>query len=128
VFHSITGCDTMSAFVGRGKRTCWDAWNKFPEATKAFVELFHSPHISDTTLATLQRFVVILYDANCSCSSVNAARGKLFAAKGKPLEHIPPTLDALLQHIKRALYRLVYGVSLCWLNPVCQVRVHGDGG
>jgi len=67
-----------------------------PEATEAFVELFHSPHISDTTLATLQRFVVILYDANCSCSSVNAARRKLFAAKGKPLEHIPPTLDALL--------------------------------
>jgi len=29
VFHSLSGCDTVSAFVGRGRKTCWDTWNKY---------------------------------------------------------------------------------------------------
>lgn len=28
-FHAFTGCDTMSAFVGKGKKTAWQAWNVF---------------------------------------------------------------------------------------------------
>ena len=26
-FHTLTGCDTTSAFAGRGKKTAWDIWN-----------------------------------------------------------------------------------------------------
>ena len=29
-FHTLTGCDTMSAFVGCGNKTAWAAWNSFP--------------------------------------------------------------------------------------------------
>jgi uncharacterized ParB-like nuclease family protein len=25
-FHAFTGCDTVSAFVGKGKKTAWQAW------------------------------------------------------------------------------------------------------
>jgi hypothetical protein len=90
-FHAFTGCDTVSAFVGRGKKTCWEVWMKNPFITPSFIEFFHSPEIvSDACLAALQRFVVLLYDATCPCDSVNAARKKLFASKGKPVEHIPP--------------------------------------
>lgn len=35
--------------------------------------------------------------------SVNAARKKLFAKKGKSIENIPPSLDALIQHSKGAV-------------------------
>ena len=31
VFHSFTGCDTTSAFYGRGKKSAWEAWNCFEE-------------------------------------------------------------------------------------------------
>ena len=32
-FHALTGCDTVSFFGGRGKKTAWDIWNVFPELT-----------------------------------------------------------------------------------------------
>ena len=39
VFHAFTGCDTISSFGGRGKKTAWNTWNVFPEATGAFEDL-----------------------------------------------------------------------------------------
>lgn len=32
-FHAFTGCDTYSCFFGKGKKTAWQAWLCFPEAT-----------------------------------------------------------------------------------------------
>lgn len=32
-FHAFTGCDTVSAFVGKGKKTAWQAWNVFENVT-----------------------------------------------------------------------------------------------
>lgn len=32
-FHAFTGCDTMSTFVGKGKKTAWQAWNVFENVT-----------------------------------------------------------------------------------------------
>ena len=96
----------MSSFVGRGTKTCWDIWKKFPSVTEAFVELFQqSTEISDKVLSTLQRFTVLLYDSSYDCDNVNTARKKLFSSKGKTVENIPPTFDALLQHTRRAVYQ-----------------------
>jgi len=41
MFHALTGCDTVSAFAGRGKRTAWTVWESFPELTKALSEVNH---------------------------------------------------------------------------------------
>ncbi|CAC5394392.1 unnamed protein product [Mytilus coruscus] len=30
IFQAFTGCDTVSSFAGRGKKTAWDIWNAFP--------------------------------------------------------------------------------------------------
>lgn len=35
LFHALTGCDTVEAFFGKGKKTFWDAWTAFPELTQA---------------------------------------------------------------------------------------------
>ena len=32
-FHAFTGCDTSSAFLGKGKKSAWEAWKAYPEAT-----------------------------------------------------------------------------------------------
>ena len=37
IFHCFTGCDTTSAFLGKGKKSAWEAWNSYPEVTQAFV-------------------------------------------------------------------------------------------
>ena len=33
LFHAITGCDTVSFFIGKGKKTAWDVWNVYPALT-----------------------------------------------------------------------------------------------
>jgi hypothetical protein len=43
VFHAFIGCDTVSAFAGRGKKTAWDTWKVLPEVTEAFGELQRMP-------------------------------------------------------------------------------------
>jgi len=34
-FHAFTCCDTVSCFVGRGKKTSWETWNAFSAVTDA---------------------------------------------------------------------------------------------
>ena len=36
-WYAFTGCDTVSAFAGKGKKTAWETWNSFPEATSCFM-------------------------------------------------------------------------------------------
>ena len=36
MFHAFTGCDTVSSFGGRGKRTAWDTWKTYGDVTPAF--------------------------------------------------------------------------------------------
>lgn len=38
-FHAFTGCDIVSSFSGRGKKSEWDVWKVFPEVTAAFKEI-----------------------------------------------------------------------------------------
>jgi len=40
VFHAFTGCDTVSVFEVRGKKTAWKGWQVFPDVTDAFEHLF----------------------------------------------------------------------------------------
>ena len=36
-WFAVTGCDTVSMFAGRGKKTTWKVWEIFPEVTQSFV-------------------------------------------------------------------------------------------
>jgi len=58
--------------------------------------------ITEATIEKLERFVVLMYDRTSSCESVNECRRLLFTQKNRAIENIPPTLDALMQHVKRA--------------------------
>ena len=89
VFHALTGCDTVSAFCGRGKKTGWNTWKAFPEVTNAFEELL--------LMQNSLRFS-------------KSIRKHLFTRKGRALENLPPTSTALQQHIKRAV---------CWNRALC---------
>lgn len=41
VFHALTGCDVVSFFHGRGKRTAWDTWKVFSDSDRCLL-LFSS--------------------------------------------------------------------------------------
>jgi len=96
VFHAFTGCDTVSAFAGRGKKTTWETWKSFAEVTDAFSDLLSMPsEVSARSLSLLERFVVLMYDRNSDSREVNDARKQLFTQKSRTLENIPPTQASL---------------------------------
>ena len=102
--HTLTGCDTVSYFGGRGKRTAWDTWEVYNDVTPAFCALMSRPTTPavEEWMGPLERFVVLFYDITSCHDSVNDARKQLFTEKGRSIDSIPPTRAALIQHIKRA--------------------------
>ena len=61
--HAFSGCDTVSFFAGRGKKTAWDVWMSFDLSHAAFLALLEDPfNLTDEYFAVLERFVVLLYD------------------------------------------------------------------
>ena len=110
VFHAITGCDTVSAFAGRGEKTAWETWQVFPEVTDAFLNLLcMADDIGEESMVLLERFVILMYDRTSDIIEVNEARKYLFTQKSRSIENIPPTQAALTQHIKCASYQ-----ANCW--------------
>lgn len=105
MFHALTGCDTVSAFVGHGKKTAWAVWNSLPELTDALLRLGQTPtEIPVQSMQSIERFVILLYDRTNNCTDVNKARKKLFTKKCS-VQRIPPSLAALEQHVKRATFQ-----------------------
>ena len=106
LFHSLTGCDTTSQFLGCGKKTAWAAWTSMPDLTDTLVALTHNPDIfslESVHMQQIERFVVLMYSKGCGAAGVNEARHRLFTTGSRSLENIPPTQAALFQHVKRAL-------------------------
>ena len=57
----------------------------------------------------LQRLVILLYDRTSQNKQVDHCR-KLLFAKGRQIDHIPPTEAALKEYVKRAVYQ----AGCCW--------------
>ena len=109
LFHSFTGCNTVSFFNGISKKKAWEVWNVFDGVTETFLRLSTPPcSLTPDDRAVLERFVVLLYDKASNCLDVNSARRYLFTKKTRQIENIPPTSQALLQQIKRAIYQRSY--------------------
>ena len=62
LFHSLTGCDTTSQFLGCGKKTAWAAWTSMPEPTDTLVALTHDPDLftlESVRMYRVERFIVL---------------------------------------------------------------------
>lgn len=113
-FHAFTGCDTVSGFSGKGKKSFWKAWKSFPEITNTFKELSQPVNaIENHHLNLLSRFVTLTYDKTSDTVDINQARKELFI-KGRAMDRLPPTFNALLEHTKRACLQagFIWGQSL----------------
>ena len=93
-------------FLGKGKKTAFQAWKSNPEVTEIF-RVLSSPQdtVYEEECHALERFVVVMYSRTCPHQTVNEARQVLFAQGNKSIENIPPTQAAVAQHIKRAAYQ-----------------------
>ena len=99
VFHSFTGCDTTSAFFGKGKKSAWEAWKCYHDVTSAFTSMALHPFTEVDANAQhfqlLERFTIVLYDKTSDLQHVNDARKELFCQKGKTMERLPPTQNSI---------------------------------
>lgn len=110
LFTSYTGCDTTSSFLGIGKRTAWATWNAFPKLTETLTTLLKNPEqmtLDSVHMQHIERFTILMYSKTCNASHVNEARRLLFSKGTRSLDMIPPTQQALFQHILRAVYQAI---------------------
>lgn len=82
----------------------------------------------DEVMPILEHYLTIMYDRTSTRMKVNDARRDLFTRKGRDIEAIPPTSDALRQRAKRSTYQAGH----CWGNSVgrllrFRVQVNGAG-
>ena len=93
LFHAFTGCDTVTFFSRKGKRTAWDTWIAYEMLILLSVP-WQTGQLYKTIqewLPPLDRFVILLYDHTSSESSVNEARKQLFTQQGRVMDGLPPT-------------------------------------
>ncbi|CAG2233639.1 unnamed protein product [Mytilus edulis] len=74
-FNAFSGCDQVSSFSNRGKKTAWDTWLSFDAVTEDFKLLSDKPNEDCVNEAALniERFVVLMYDRTSECLGVDAA-------------------------------------------------------
>ena len=105
IFHSVTGCNTVSPLSTIRKKTAWEAWKAFKEMDSVFDSLADKPEAYAEHLQPIEHFVVICYNRVSEQESVNEERQYIFTKKGRDVNSIPPTKAALHEHIKRTVYQ-----------------------
>lgn len=106
-YHSYSGCDTVSCFVGKGKKVGFKLLKTDERVRECFGRLGESWDLSSDLFDELNRFTCLLYAPNTTCTSTNDLRYELFRLKnGKILSgQIPPCEDALRLHAERANFQ-----------------------
>ena len=89
----MLGCDSTSAFRGKGKAKPWKIFQENPNYAKSFCDLEKSSTLSEDLVVSLNVFVCSLY-GDTSSRTVNECRYVLFKAR--------KCSDSLLKHIERA--------------------------
>ena len=110
-FHAFTGCDTVSSFCGKGKLKPLKIMLKDENYLGEFAEIGDEPVVSDHQIDILQSFVCDVYGHKGE--NINLLRYKLYSSRQGKLEarSIPPCLDSLQLHSRRAAYQ-----SHVWRN------------
>ena len=105
VFHTFTGCDTVSLFKSIVKKTAWKWWSSFDSVTAGILDLSSgNTTVRNETAGLLERFAILLYNTTSMNTSVNQLRKGLFT-EGCSIEKVPPMSGALLQHDNRTLHQ-----------------------
>lgn len=109
IFHAFTGCDTTSAFRGKGKKSAWQTWSIDKDITDTFLNFachpFQQVDVESDYFKKIERFTIVLYDRTSHLTSVNECRRVLFCQMNRSMDNLPPTRNSLLQHTRRAVYQ-----------------------
>ena len=83
-----------------------------PNLGKVFHHLSHAPaEVTTDDMDEIERFFVVLYKRTSPLKKVNEARKQLFAHGNRKVENIPPTKEALHQHVNRDSFTCRLGLG-----------------
>ena len=125
-FHCFTGCDSTSAFSGRGKIKPLKLLGQKNEYIDAFASLGSDWEISSSTMEILQSFVCHMYgkkDALQSEISLDDLRYDIYCRKGGKVssETLPPCVNVFEQHVKRVNFQ-----TKTWKSCLNTIIERGD--
>ena len=105
-FHAISGCDSVSAFAGKGKKRPFKLLMKSQDYIETFQMLGQSWNLDDDVIVRLEKFTCHMYGSSLT-TSVNELRYKIYCTKkGKvACEDLPPCHSTFVQHCNRANYQ-----------------------
>ena len=104
--HSLTGCDTVAAFAGKGKCKALQLVLSNASYVRALLEIGGNLVLTEETMVTVEAFVCQLYGKEYV--SVDVLRFELHCAKGGKVapEVLPPRQSSLRLHVTRANYQV----------------------
>ena len=105
--HAYTGCDSVSAFAGKGKVSGLNLMLKNASFQQLFCNFGKEWTLADVNLTTPHEFTCRLNARRSNVSSVNDMRYQLFRAKKGGIQsgQLPPCEDCLCLHAQRANYQ-----------------------
>ena len=124
--HVLTGCDTVSAFSGKGKWKAVQLLLKNESYVKAMAQLGETWTLSNVTFNTIEALVCHLYGEKSQ--NVDLLRYELYGAKGGKVEPegLPPCRSSLRLHLLRANYQAAVWRRAVFLLPDIP-SPHGHG-
>lgn len=117
--HAYTGCDSVSAFAGRGKAQALKLVISDKQTRETFTEVGEEWELSPDLLKRLEAVTCKLYASKTTTTTVNELRYQLFCAKRGEIEshQLPPCRDCLAKHSQRANYQAATWKRCLLQNP-----------
>uniref|UniRef100_UPI00358F38F6 uncharacterized protein n=1 Tax=Myxine glutinosa TaxID=7769 RepID=UPI00358F38F6 len=127
--HVYTGCDSVSAFSGRGKLAALKLLKENVQFQAAFTKLGQDWTLSAELLAYLEMFTCRLYVAQTDIAHVNEMRYQLFRIKNGNVDssQLPPCMDSLKMHAVMANYQAAIWQRSLTGKPSIQSPVDSNG-
>ena len=125
LFHAFPGSDSTSSFKCKGKRCCCKLMHEVPSLMEEFATLVDTPFQTSPRLTEVARkFVCRLYSNESNeDNNVDLVRMRMFSQKTRDVERIPPTSDALDQHLKRSVFQAsIWTTAHMSMMPVLDVK------
>ena len=103
--HAFNGCDTESAFAGKGKAQALKILKKNTRSREALTELGKEWDLPPELTEKLEELTCLLYSSNTVTTKVNELRYQLFCSRRGEIEshQLPPCRDCLVKHAKSRL-------------------------
>ena len=128
LFHTFTGSDSTSSFKFKGKRYCCKLMHEIPFLMEEFATIVDTPFQTSPRLKKVAtHFVCRLYSNESNENNdVDLVRMRVFSQKTRDVERIPPTSDALDQHLKRSVFQAsIWTTAYMSMMPVNNPTNHG---